>query len=155
MRFPFADTLCHSLASNVPRELDFTRNLSCCRLADSAVNLTDTPDMAESRGTTSNNAVRLPNQVRILISFQSHKGNNQKFVYDYGCRSVFLWDQTVLKRPEILLWCQLLPKKRRKAEASLVVICVRMSSRLEAKTLYQMIRLQTDRTAKTLSTKSR
>lgn len=40
-------------------------------MADSAVNLNDTPDMAESRGSTSNNSVRLPNQVSFLVGSDS------------------------------------------------------------------------------------
>ena len=149
------DTLRHTHASSMQCESDFTHILPPCRLAETAVNLTDIPDMAENRGSTSNNSVRLPNQVRLRnISKLKSQKITTKCVYDYGCRSVSWWDPTVLERAEIPVRCQHLLKKRRKVSATAVETCVRMSSLLVARTLFQMIRPLTAKTAKILSIKN-
>lgn len=148
------DALRHTHASNMRCESDFTHIPLPCRLAETAINLTDTPDMAENRGSSSNNSARLPNQVRILnIAQLKFIKITTPFLYDYGCRSVSWWDPTVLERTEIPVRCRPPLKKRRRVSA-VVETCARMSSRLVARTPYQMIRPLTATTTKTLSIKN-
>ena len=81
------DALRHTHASNMRCDSDFTHIPLPCRLAETAINLTDTPDMAENRGSSSNNSARLPNQVRILnIALLKFVKNNNPIV-------IWLWVQ--------------------------------------------------------------